>query len=246
MAQRSSWNAKSRCSGCWKGALASTGSCRRGRIFPRSIFRRLISLPGILKTTPETIPARIPYLFARPALLEHWRKKLSEIEGFKIGINWQGRDSYTHDPLRFRSIPLRCFGPLARIPGVRLLSLQKGAGAEQLAEVRDLFPVTDLAAELDQQSGPFMDTAAVMQNLDLVITSDTAPAHLAGALGVPVWVALPPAPEWRWLLDRSDSPWYPTMRLFRQSGRGNWDDLFEEINSALCGWLQSSGAGAPG
>jgi ADP-heptose:LPS heptosyltransferase len=113
------------------------------------------------------------------------------------------------------------------------MSLQKGEGAEQLAQLRDLFPITNLAMELDEQSGPFLDTAAVMKNLDLVITSDTAAAHLAGALGVPVWVAIPFVPDWRWLLDRSDSPWYPTMRLFRQREPGDWPGVFEEIRDAL-------------
>ena len=105
---------------------------------------------------------------------------------------------------------------------------------------RDDFPVVDLADELDGEAGPFMDTAAVMKNLDLVITSDTAIAHLAGAMGVPVWVALPPAPDWRWLLERSDSPWYPTMRLFRQRRLGDWRSVFEEMETALREQLQQT------
>jgi ADP-heptose:LPS heptosyltransferase len=118
---------------------------------------------------------------------------------------------------------------LAQIRGVRWISLQKGVGSQQLAEVRERFPVVDLGSRLQD----FTDTAAVMKNLDLVITSDTAAAHLAGALGVPVWVALSFAADWRWLLDRSDSPWYPTMRLFRQRERGNWQAVFEAIEKAL-------------
>ena len=191
----------------------------------------LLSVPGILKTSSETIPAAIPYVFPKPALLEPWRKRLIALGGFKIGVVWQGSLTFRGD--RFRSIPLRRFAPLAEVPGVRLSSLQKGYGAEQLAEVRELFPVTDLAAELDTQSGPFLDTAAVMRSLDLVVTSDTVSAHLAGALGVPVWVALPLDPDWRWLLNRRDSPWYPTMRLFRQRELGNWRNVFEEIGQAL-------------
>jgi len=202
----------------------------------------LLSVPGILKTSLETVPATIPYVFPRPTLVEQWQKRLLDLDGLKIGISWQGNPKYRDD--RFRSIPLRYFAPLAEIPGVCLISLQKGIGTEQLAAVRDLFPVTDFAAELDERSGPFMDTAAVMKNLDLVITSDTAAAHLAGALGVPVWVALPSVPDWRWLLDRSDSPWYPTMRLFRQRERGNWQGVFEEIKEALCQRLQASRAGS--
>ena len=191
----------------------------------------LLSVPGILKTSLETIPAKVPYLFPKPVLLEQWRKRLILVDGFKIGIAWQGNPKYRDD--RWRSIPLRCFAPLAQIPGVRLIGLQTGVGTEQLAEVRDLFAVTELAGEVDQQSGPFMDTAAVMKNLELVITSDTALAHLAGALGVPVWVALPFAPDWRWLLARSDSPWYPTMRLFRQPSAGDWEGIFGEMHRAL-------------
>jgi tetratricopeptide (TPR) repeat protein len=198
----------------------------------------LLSVPGIVKTSVETIPAQVPYLFPRPALLEAWRQRLTALDGFKIGVTWQGNPTFRAD--RFRSIPLRCFAPLAEVPGVRLLSLQKGVGTEQLAEVRDLFAVADLAAELDEQPGSFVDTAAVMKNLDLVITSDTATAHLAGALGVPVWIALAFAADWRWLLDRTDSPWYPTMRLFRQRERGNWQAVFEEIRKALCLRLPSS------
>jgi hypothetical protein len=116
---------------------------------------------------------------------------------------------------------------------VHLLSLQKGPGREQLPAIPGRLPVTDLGGQLDETTGAFMDTAAVMKNLDLVITSDTAIAHLAGALGVPVWVALNDVPDWRWLLDREDSPWYPTMRLFRQSRPGQWADVFERIAEAL-------------
>ena len=184
---------------------------------PFDVHASLLSLPGILQTTLQTIPAKIPYLSSRAPLVQQWRNRLHELDGFKIGISWQGNPNFGGD--RLRSIPLRCFAPLAGIAGVRLLSLQKAAGSEQVAEVRDLFPVLDLAGELDRQTGPFLDTAAVMQNLDLVIASDSAAVHLAGALGVPVWVALPLAPDWRWLLDRDDSPWYPTMRSFGSAGR---------------------------
>src|SRR5208337_2376645 len=152
--------------------------------------------------TLNTIPAAVPYLFAAPALVEYWREKLREVSGYKIGINWQGRPG--HGPWTARDVPLQQFAGLAEIPGVRLVSLQKGGGREELAQARGRFPVVDLGDEVDQSGGAFMDTAAIMMNLDLVITSDTALPHLAGALGVPVWVALPRAPDWRWLLDRAD------------------------------------------
>ena len=121
---------------------------------------------------------------------------------------------------------------MAQLPGVELVSLQKGPGTEQLRAVADRFAVTDLGSRLDETTGPFVETAAVMISLDLVIAPDTAIAHLAGALGVPVWLALPFAPEWRWLLGRDDSPWYPSMRLFRQQQPGNWSEVFTRIADA--------------
>ena len=143
----------------------------------------------------------------------------------------RGDRKYRRD--RWRSIPPEHFRPLADIAGVRLFRLQKYAAGEHGPDPADGFPLTNLDQRLDEEAGPFMDTAAVMRNLDLVITSDTAIAHLAGALAVPVWVALPAAPDWRWLLARHDSPWYPSMRLFRQSTLGHWDDVFLELAQAL-------------
>jgi hypothetical protein len=191
----------------------------------------LLSLPGILQTSLDTIPAAVPYLFAAPALKEHWREKLRAVHGYKIGINWQGQPG--QGQWLARSIPLQQLATLAEIPGVRLVSLQKGAGREQLAEASGRFPLVDLGDEVDQAGGAFMDTAAIVMNLDLVITSDTALPHLAGSLGAAVWVALPLVPDWRWLLDRGDSPWYPTMRLFRQDQRGDWQGVFRRIKVAL-------------
>jgi tetratricopeptide (TPR) repeat protein len=203
---------------------------------PFDFHAPLLSLPGIFQTSLETVPAEVPYLFAAPLLMEQWRKRLGNLEGFKVGIGWQGSPTYAGD--RWRSIPLRFFAPLAEIAKVRLVSLQKGAGRDQLAEVGDRFQVADFADEMDETAGAFMDTAAIMTQLDLVITSDTVVAHLAGALGVPVWVALPFAPDWRWLLDRDDSPWYPTMRLFRQKKQRDWAGVFDEIKTALSSRLQ--------
>jgi hypothetical protein len=121
------------------------------------------------------------------------------------------------------------FAPLAEVPGVRLVSLQKGPGTEQLAGVAGRWPLTDLGARLDEAAGPFMDTAAVMQSLDLVVTVDSALAHLAGALGVPVWIVLVPVPHWPWLMGRPDSPWYPSARIFRQERRGDWAPVFQRM-----------------
>jgi hypothetical protein len=129
---------------------------------------------------------------------------------------------------------LRTFAPLASISGVRLVSLQKGPGREQLSELADRMEVLDLADELVD----FADTAALMSNLDLVITVDTAVAHLAGAIGLPVWLVLPSFPDWRWMLDRDDSPWYPSMRLFRQTAWGEWEGVFRQLTDALAKHVQ--------
>jgi tetratricopeptide (TPR) repeat protein len=191
----------------------------------------LMSLPHLLGDTLETIGGEVPYLFADPELIALWRERLADHPGLKVGINWQGNPKYAGD--RQRSIPLTQFEPLARVPGVTLVSLQMGFGVEQIAQVADRFTVSTLGDDVDRTRGAFMDTAAVMKCLDLIITSDTATPHLAGALGVPVWMAVPFAPDWRWLLEREDSPWYPTMRLFRQPARGDWDSVFRRLATEL-------------
>ena len=147
----------------------------------------------------------------------------------RVGIQWQGSPTFRYDAQR--SIPLAQFAPLAEIAGVRMLSLQKNFGVEQLAGAP--WPLEDLGSRLDEDGRAFCETAAVMKNLDLVITSDTSIAHLAGALGVPVWVALSTSPDWRWLLEREDSPWYPAMRLFRQTRQGDWAGVFQRIKAEL-------------
>jgi tetratricopeptide (TPR) repeat protein len=191
----------------------------------------LMSLPRILGTTLATLPADVPYLSADAALVQRWRGELALYPGFRIGVAWQGNPGNPAD--RHRSFPLDCLAPLARLPGVRLISLQKGPGVEQIAGRSGQFPLVELGSRLDESSGPFMDTAAVMMNLDLVISACTSLAHLAGALAVPVWVALKFAPEWRWLYDREDSPWYPTARLFRQPRPGDWAGAFDRMAAAL-------------
>jgi tetratricopeptide (TPR) repeat protein len=191
----------------------------------------LMSLPNLLGTTLATIPANLPYLHADERLVAQWRERLAALEGFKIGIVWQGNPRHGFD--RFRSIPLKQFALLARIPGVCLISLQRGKGTEQLAELGDCFPVVDLGDDLDLQAGAFMDSAAIMQSLDLVISVDTAAAHLAGGLGVPIWVLSHAIGEWRWLLGREDSPWYPNMRLFRQAKLGDWGPVFARMAAEI-------------
>ena len=151
--------------------------------------------------------------------------------GFRVGIAWQGNPKHSRD--RDRSFPLDLFERLAGIEGVRLISLQRGAGTEQLHSLGGRFPVIDLGDEVDSDMAMMEDTPAIMMGLDMVIAPDTAVAHLAGALGVPIWLALPLGPDWRWMLDRADSPWYPTARLFRQADLGRWEPVFDRIAAAL-------------
>ena len=173
---------------------------------PFDVQASLLSLPGIMGTTLRTIPARVPYLFADPDLRAGWKEQLRAASGFRVGIVWQGNPEHKRD--QERSVPFRAFAPLADVPGVRLVGLQKGHGREQLPALASRLGVLDVAEQFEDLA----DTAAAIVNLDLVITVDTAVGHLAGALGVPVWLALPLVADWRWLEDRQESPWYPSIR----------------------------------
>jgi hypothetical protein len=167
------------------------------------VYAHTLSLPLLFGTTLAGIPARVPYLEPDANLVEAWREELAGDGGFKVGIAWQGNPNHKAD--RYRSIPLEHFTRLADVPGVRFYSLQLGPGREQLADWKGSQPISDFGDRL----GDFNSTAALVKNLDLVISCDSAPAHLAGAIAAPVWVALAITPDWRWLLERSDSPWYP-------------------------------------
>jgi tetratricopeptide (TPR) repeat protein len=195
----------------------------------------LLSLPGIFHADARNMADGVPYLKADPRRVGMWREKLADANGLRIGIAWQGNTQHRRD--RTRSIPLACFAPLADVPGIRLLSLQKDRGTEQLAGVE--FPIIDLGPPW--QSGDFLDTAAVIENLDLVITCDTALAHLTGALGARGWVALSKFADWRWFEDRDDSPWYPSLRLFRQQEAGDWGELIQRMARAVSQLCGSSG-----
>jgi tetratricopeptide (TPR) repeat protein len=198
---------------------------------PFDVWVPLMSLPTSFHTTLETIPAEVPYVFPDPELVAHWGRQLAPVRGFRVGITWQGSPRHAWD--RHRSCPLEAFEPLARVPGVHLISLQKGNGSEQLRALGGRFPVLSLGELLDEASGPFLDTAAVMPHLDLVICVDTALAHLAGAMARPAWLALIYSPDWRWLLDREDNPWYPTLRLFRQERPNDWASVFRRMAEEL-------------
>ena len=189
----------------------------------------LMSLPERFGTTLGDLAGNVPYLVAENALVEKWRTRIGDA-GFRIGLCWQGNPIGKID--RGRSIPLAKYQPLGAVAGVRLISLQKTHGLDQLAHLRAGMTVETLGS-FDEGDDAFIDTAAIMQNLDLVITSDTATAHLAGALGRPVWVAIKHMPDWRWMLERGDSPWYPSMRLFRQPARDDWDNVFAAMAEAL-------------
>ena len=189
----------------------------------------LMSLPLAFGTTLADIPAGIPYLSAEPLRAARWRQQLGDA-GFKVGIVWQGSRNRIDIG---RSVPLDMFGRLATIPGVRLISLQKGDVPDQLRAASEDLRVEVLGEEFDEGPQAFLDSAAVMTQLDLIISCDTALAHLAGALGCPTWLAAKHVPDWRWLLDRSDCPWYPSVRLFRQSRRGDWEEVFAAMRAEL-------------
>jgi len=184
----------------------------------------LLSLPRAFGTRIETIPAAIPYLKADPARMACYRERIGTA-GFRIGICWQG--SYIAG---IRSFPLTSFEDVAALPGVRLISLQKGAGAEQVETLPPGMAVEVLGDGFPQD---FSDTAAAMEALDLVISCDTSVAHLAGALGRPCWTVLRFGADWRWLTGRGDTPWYPGMRLFRQPAPGDWPGVFRQMVSEI-------------
>jgi Tfp pilus assembly protein PilF len=197
---------------------------------PFDAWSPLLSLPGVFRRGTAEFPANVPYLSAEPGRVERWRERLANVPGFKIGIVWQGNRAQRSD--HKRSFPLAALAPLAKVAGVRLISLQKGEGADQIGSCSEL-RVVSLGDDFDASGGAFLDSAAVMQSLDLVISADTSIAHLAGALAVPVWVALGYVPDWRWTMTGERTPWYPTMRLFRQSAPGDWAGVFERMAAEL-------------
>jgi len=219
---------------------SSTGSSDAGRIKviargeplpPFDMHVRLMSLPGIFGSMPDNLPSEVPYLQADPARMARCKERLGSNDGLRIGIVWQGSTMNRTDP--FRSMPLEMLAPLAQVEGVRFVSLQSGVGSEQLEKHVAAFNFIEWSDPADVTRDTLEDTAAMIKNLDLVISVDTSLAHLAGALAVPVWVTLSAGCDWRWLLERTDTPWYPTMRLFRQKRLGDWKPVIDQMAQEL-------------
>ena len=191
----------------------------------------LFSLPRHLLGGIPALHGSVPYLTADHELQTVWRARLTALapDGLRVGIVWSG--NLTSEVEIGRSISLKRYAPLASVPGVRLVSLQKGDGLDQLDDPALDFEVERLGSAYD--AGDFADTAAVMAGLDLVVSCDTAAAHLAGALGRPVWVAVNRVADWRWMEDREDTPWYPTLRLFRQPLQDDWETPFARMAARL-------------
>ena len=192
----------------------------------------LMSLPSLLRADLTNIPLSIPYLAVDPNRATEWRQRIGP-HGFRVGISWQGARWHEGAEIVGRSIPLIEFRPLSQIPGVRLISLQKNLGVEQIAQLPAGMTVETLGDDFDAGPDAFADTVALAEHLDLIITCDTSIAHVAGARGRPTWIALKYVPEWRWMLEGSRSPWYPTVRLFRQQVRGDWSAVFREMAAEL-------------
>jgi len=188
----------------------------------------LMSIAGALAIKPDTVPASVPYLAAEPARIDAWSEKLGA-DGFRIGINWAA--GHRGDRRR-RDIPLAAFAPLAALPGVRLISLQKGDAVAEIEQVAFRDRIETIDADPNPDADFFLDTAAVMTRLHLVVSCDTSVAHLAGALARPVFTALPAIADWRWLMGRDGCLWYPTMRLYRQRTLNDWSDVMARIAEA--------------
>lgn len=193
----------------------------------------LIDLADQFQLTHESIPDQVPYIHAEPYLIDHWRDWFERLPKAKvrIGIQWQGNRDHQADT--FRSFPIQCFESLSHLPDVQLISLQQGYGSDQANAWAGQSELIRLPENTDLSNGAFMDTAAILHQLDLIITSDTAIAHLAGAMGRETWLLLSLVPDWRWALRSPSSPWYPSMRLWRQTQQGDWQDVFARVKSEL-------------
>ena len=220
----------------------------QGESYPDyDFYLPLREFPMVLQTKLDSIPSKIPYLYADESLVANWREKLIANNNIKVGLCWQGRTKETvasdsnmeRHICNKRAFSLSLYSSLALIEGISFYILQKLDTLDEMqSESNGNFIVHDFGPDFDKSHGSFMDTAAIMKNLDLVITVDTSIAHLAGALGVRTWVIIPFMPNWRWMLTRNDSPWYPTMMLFRQQERNGWDHVVISLEKALQKFVQ--------
>jgi hypothetical protein len=215
-----------------------TGNCQivaEGQPLPAFDLQcPLLTLPRVFGTNLANIPNTVPYLQADVDQAGRWRQRLANHGPIvNVGLAWAGSPIHQND--RNRSMKLKTFAPLGQVPGVRFFSVQKVDAAAQAKTPPPGMELVDWTEELND----FADTAALIANLDLVIAVDTAVVHLAGAMGKPVWTLLPFVTDWRWLLEREDSPWYPTMRLFRQNSWGNWDSVITRVAEALSLWIKN-------
>ncbi len=195
----------------------------------------LMSLPAIFADTEKTIPQNIPYIFPEAQRVAYWHEQLKNDSNFKIGICWQPdkHNDVSRLPIARRDIPLSFFHTLCATPGISVYSLQKYEGLDQLKLVPHHAKLHIFDESFDVTHGSFMDTAAVMHEMDLIISTDTAIAHLAGAMGKKIWLLLPYVTDWRWLVDRTDSPWYPTMQIFKQPHPFDWKTIMNKLYSSL-------------
>jgi tetratricopeptide (TPR) repeat protein len=201
----------------------------------------LLNVPGVFENLGLPIPTKTPYLAAEPNRVAQWKSRIGD-HGFRVGIVWRGNK---YDGNDVRSYPLAALRPLSAISGIRLISLQINDGTEQLTTVPPALRVERLDSDFDSGEHGFLDTAAVMEVLDLIICCDTSIAHLAGALARPVWIALGDRPEWRWQQQREDSLWYSTARLFRQEAGDDWDGVFSRMSGALIELLKTEATSLP-
>jgi tetratricopeptide (TPR) repeat protein len=207
---------------------------QHSKLPPIDFYTSLLSLPSILGTTEASIPQRVPYLRAEAGRVAAWRARLDG-DALNVGVTWCGNPRHVND--RNRSMPLDVFRRAAA-PGCRFVTVQPDLRAEDRASIATWDGALDLGAELTD----FGDTAALVDALDLVISVDTSVAHLAGALGKPVWILLPYAPDWRWMLGREDSPWYPTARLFRQDASRRWEPVMGRVRAELAAFKRPASA----
>ena len=191
----------------------------------------LLNVPGFYTNSLQTIPTEVPYLYPDPTLKEQWYRQLKKLTGLRVAIAWSGNPATSVN--RNRACTLQAFLPLLQVTGVVFISVQKGVPVQQLHANQETIKILDL----DPQLTDFAETAAVLANVDLLISTDTAVVHLAGSLGLPVWTILHTAAEWRWMQQRLDSPWYPSMRLFRQTTPGDWQEVMDRVETALRQWV---------